>query len=152
MDQLPPLQLNMQSLEHRQGAYFENARIDIRTRTLDCGHRGINRDLYESLKAQHHPHISLALEEVRWTADNPLGSTDNWQWLTACAELTVAGVSREVDLKVQARRLAHKTYRFVCEHRIRMTDFNVTPPTAMFGAVKVDNEVDIHFDLIVQAD
>lgn len=152
MDKLPPLQLKMQELQHRKGAYFKNARISIRTQTLDCGHRGINRDLYESLKSSQHPTISLALDEVHWKSEGALDGKSAWQWLTACAELTVAGVTREVDLTVKARQLRHKTFRFVSKHRIRMTDFGVVPPTAMFGAVKVDNEVDLHFDLIVQAE
>jgi hypothetical protein len=152
MDKLPPLQLKMHALQGRPGAYFENARISIRTQTLDCGHRGINSDLYESLKASHHPNISLVLDEVHWKTGEPLKGQKPWQWLTACAELTVAGVTREIDLKVHARQLSPKTFRFVSKHRIRMTDFGVSPPTALFGAVKVDNEIDLHFDLVVQAD
>jgi hypothetical protein len=33
---------------------------------------------------------------------------------------------------------------------IKMTDYNVEPPTAMLGLVKAENELTVHFDLIAR--
>jgi hypothetical protein len=31
-----------------------------------------------------------------------------------------------------------------------MTDFGVTPPTALFGAVRARNSLTVHFDLVLE--
>ncbi len=151
MDRLPPLYLDMQLEENKQQASFDRAQLNIRTRTLDCGHRGINRDLYESLKTEEHPYIRLQLENVRWDKPMPAGLQE-WQCVTAKARLTVAGVERAINMKVRATRTQTGQYRFVAQHRILMTDYGVEPPTALLGTIKVNNAIDINFDLLVRAE
>jgi polyisoprenoid-binding protein YceI len=71
--------------------------------------------------------------------------------ITADATLRINGVQRRVKLHVKGRRLSDDGFQFISDTRIRMTDYGVEPPTALFGLIKVDDEVTIHLDIVTRA-
>lgn len=127
-----------------QGLRFTHTAFRFPTTSLNCGHRGINRDMYATLKADDYPHIQVALLQVN-TPTQAIGRAATT--LRAQVALTIAGVRKQLWLPVRAERLASGQYRLVSEVQLNMTDFGISPPTAMLGLVKVDNAIAIHFDL-----
>ncbi len=150
MESLPRLPFEMGLQNENFKAVFSDARLHIRTENLDCGNRQMNRDLYHALKAEEHPMIGMVLLETARQAGAQAPGADGWMNITARARLTIAGVSRTIELPVRARQTSPGTYRFVSRYAINMTDFNIQPPTAMMGLVKVNNRIEIHFDLAVE--
>jgi polyisoprenoid-binding protein YceI len=150
MEQIPPQQMNINHAGEK--VIFSGAALEIQTQSLDCGHRIMNQDLYKSLQAAHYPYIRIELEEASIHHIDKKLSKESWAPVKVCALLTVAGIQRRVDLSVQARQINQKAYRFRSTHRIKMTDYCITPPTAMFGTIKVKNEIDINFDLLVASE
>lgn len=150
MESLPRLQFEMGLQKENFKAIFSDARLHIRTENLDCGNRQMNRDLYHALKAEEHPMIGMVLLETTRQSSAQAPGADGWMDITARARLTIAGVSRTIELPVRARQTSPDTYRFVSKHPINMTDFSIDPPTAMMGLVKVNNRIEIHFDLAVE--
>lgn len=149
--ELYPIQLDVSFNPDDQLARFAGARLDLTTRTLDCGNRGMNRDMYKTLQAETHPEISIQLRAVRQLEGYSPILCDEWVPLLASAYLTIAGERRIVHLDVQGRQEPGGHYRFLSELSINMTDFGIDPPTAMLGLVQVDNEIIIHLDLYVAA-
>jgi hypothetical protein len=144
-----PLQQYTMTLKPQSNsAVFQETRLQLQTKKLDCGNRGMNRDMHHTLKADAYPHISIRLQEVQFRS----GSKGGLGTLTAKAILTVTGQSRTVHMQVKAEESAQNIYRFVSALSMKMTDFGITPPTALMGLVKVDDKIDIHFDLLVQVD
>jgi polyisoprenoid-binding protein YceI len=143
-----PQQFSMTLRQQSNTAVFQNTRLQIETKKLDCGNRGMNRDMHQTLKADAHPYISIRLQEVRFrpAPNGGLGT------LTAKAALTVTGQTRTVQMQVKTQQSADNNYRFISAVSMKMTDFGITPPTALLGLVKVDDQIDIHFDLLVQVD
>jgi len=148
---LAPLQVNVDFKPEDQIARFERAQLNIVTRNLDCGNRGMNRDMYKTLQANNHPEISIQLRAVRQLEGYSPMLCDEWVPLLASAYLTIAGKKRIVHLDVQGRQEPGGHYRFLSELTINMTDFGIDPPTALLGLVQVDNEITIHLDLHVSA-
>ncbi len=142
----PSLTFNMEGGSPQNKASFLDTRLQLITKNLDCGNRGMNRDLYKTLKADEFPQIVFALRSV-----NPLPDFTNpgEQRVTTEASLTIAGQSRPVDLEVKARPLGDQSFHFVSQKTIKMSDFGIEPPTALMGLIKVDDEITIHFDLKV---
>lgn len=151
LESLPPLRFEMGFQKEKSSAVFKHARLQFRTDSLDCGNRQMNKDLYNALRYEEHPMISFVLLQANGL---PIGAKasgpDGWMDISVRAQLTIGGVCRTVELPVRARQTGADTYRFVSRHTIDMKDFSIEPPTAMLGLVKVDSQVDIHFDLAVE--
>lgn len=145
----PRLQFEMEVREESRNAVFDDAQLQISTKALDCGNRNMNKDLYETLKAGQYPSIGISILEANLSSGDNLAEAAEWSDLTARARLTVAGVSRTALLKVKARKTGPGAYRFLSQYTIKMTDFNIEPPTAMLGLIKVNNQIEINFDLTV---
>lgn len=134
--------------QHCDGHYiFKGTRLRIPVRALDCGNRIMNKDLYEALKAEAYPRIVIQPEELHLPL--ALNTTAGWSALTAEASVELAGRTKQISLPVRVKALAKATFRIQSGKTLCMRDFGITPPTAMGGLIKVEEEIDINFDLIV---
>lgn len=145
-----PAQAHAYRLEVGQaaGSYsFRQTLLRLPTRSLDCGHKGINSDMYETLKAEAHPHVSIELLSVRLPALS-IHETAGLQALTA---ITIAGVRHEEWINVRVQCMDDDRYRFIGSKPLSMARFGLTPPSPMMGLVKVSDRIDIHLDLVIKA-
>lgn len=119
------------------------ARVPVRT--LDCGKRRQNEDLYEAMKVNEHPAIHYEIVSAEVVAA-PDSSRDHYT-LEAIGNLTIAGETRTVRLTLQGRRLDDGRVHAQGTLPVQMTHFNVDPPTAMLGLIRVRDEITVHFDV-----
>lgn len=120
--------------------------VDIDVEGFDCGKRRMNRDLYETLLSDTHPKISFeytGTEEISFDEDR-----DHYH-LTVKGFLTVAGHTNEIKFPMQAEVLENGMMKATGQTEIRMTDFNVEPPRALLGMVRVNDLLSVHFELLV---
>lgn len=106
---------------------------------VDCASRGMESDLRDALKADRHPDILLRSLRVASARD---GSA------AVSATLDVAGVARSVSAPVRWT-LDGARLRVTGSLSLRMSDFEVDPPRAMLGLVRVRDEVVIEYDVLV---
>ncbi|MFM8448532.1 MAG: hypothetical protein ACKOAY_00365 [Haliscomenobacter sp.] len=144
-----PIELHATMSSNRTLATFDRSVLKIATTKLDCGQKMMNRDMYETLKADHYPYILIELKKVHFPLGITLDDCAEWVELDAETVITIAGTARKVPLKVKARNLASGRFQFKSAQSVNMTDFGITPPTAMMGAVKVKDAISINFDLFV---
>ena len=116
---------------------------------LRCGNGRMERDLQRALRAEAHPMIVFRFLDLvgGLTHDIDGGSYH----ATVTGRLSLAGRSRDVDVRIEARRLARDRFRLRATLPLRMTDFDVTPPTALFGAIKAKDDLTVQFDLLLAA-
>ncbi len=102
----------------------------------------MDRNTYKALKAADHPEISYVLTAPALSISINGGSYT----LTAKGSLTIAGVKKEVIMVV---KILPENGKIVFEgnQKIAMTDYGITPPTAMFGALKTGNEITINYQM-----
>lgn len=67
--------------------------------------------------------------------------------LTVKGYLTVAGHKKEIEFPMQALVLEDGTLKATGQTELRMTDYNVEPPRAMLGMIRVDDLFSVHFEL-----
>lgn len=120
--------------------------LEIDVMGIECGRSRMNRDLQKALKADDFPHITFTFDEI--ISINEGAGASNAVQLEVSGSLTVAGVTREVNVQLTGYTLENGRVRAAGNKQIRMTDFNVQPPTAMLGLVKAEDELTVHFDLI----
>lgn len=118
--------------------------VDISVSGFECGKRRMNRDLYEALMAEQYPNISFEYKETRSMSYNEY--QDRYT-LVVTGNLTVAGHTKKIEFPMEAYVLEDGTLQASGQTTLRMTDYNVDPPTAMLGLVKVDDLLTVHFEL-----
>ena len=107
---------------------------------VDCGSRGMEADLKSALRADRHANIIVRSLHVTGGADGIA---------TVRATLEVGGVARSISASVRWLA-ADGRLRLTGALPLRMTDFDVEPPRAMLGLVRVSDAVVVEYDVTVQ--
>lgn len=144
--------ISIQTAKPGAPAVLSQARLPLRTTSLDCGNKFMNEDMYNSLKVNEHPHIVIELLQALPLQGGALSQNNQWVDLTVQADITIGGVKRRLPVAVKAMRLDERRFRFTGSRDLLMTDFNIQPPSAMMGFIKVRNEIRIHMDLWISTD
>jgi hypothetical protein len=122
--------------------------LTIPVSTLRCGNRQMERDMYQALRSQVHPDIAFRFTQLVGGVNHDI---DRGTYRAMIAgELTLAGATRTIRVPVEATRLAANRFRLRARLPLRMTDFRITPPTALFGMVKAKNDLVVNFDLVLE--
>ena len=65
--------------------------------------------------------------------------------------ITLAGEQRPVTVTAQGQRMDDGLVRIQGRHALRMTDFDIEPPTGLLGLVRAHDDIVVRFDLVVSA-
>jgi hypothetical protein len=130
-------------------ARFKNAELSLRTKKLDCHNNKIDADLQKALKADQYPHIKVALVDCKQNAKQLDGKDKNWFDVHSNVLITITHTTKKEYIAAKARMLGPDQVQITGEKAIQMSAYGVTPPEAMFGMIKVNDWITLHFDLIV---
>ena len=100
----------------------------------------MDKKMHAALKKEEHPEVSFKLQEVKEVPEAV--NTLNLKGL-----LTIAGVGKVVEITSQLQK-EEGSYSFKGTKGIVLQDFNMVPPTAMFGQIIVGDDVTVNFDLV----
>lgn len=126
---------------------LKRVQVKVPVKSIKCGHGGMDDNLYKALKADGSPDISYIMA----TFDAAPGEAKDIFTLHTIGTLTIAGKENELTMDVVATRMPDGTVKATGVVPIKMTDFGIQPPTAIFGRLKTGNEVKINFELSVGA-
>lgn len=96
----------------------------------------MDKKMHSALKLEQHPEVTFVLKGI-----------DQADGLSLKGELTIAGVSKAVDVKAEISA-ENKGYRVKGAQEIILQDYGMEPPTAMFGQIVVGDKVTVDFNLI----
>lgn len=105
----------------------------------------MEQKIYNALKSESSPNITFKL-----TANEVLKAEKDGFTVEATGNLEIAGKTKPVTLQVKGTKLSGEAYSFEGSHKLNMKDFEVEPPSAMFGQIVTEEEVEISFNLIVK--
>ena len=124
--------------------------VRVPIRSIDCGNSRMTSDLQETLKMEDHSKIRFEL--VHATMGGRTDTSAHWRRVDALGPLTVAGTKRLTKLNAAARALDDAHFRLRGCLPIRMTYFNIDPPSKALGLIKVKNRVEVQYDLLARVD
>jgi polyisoprenoid-binding protein YceI len=101
----------------------------------------MNNNTYKALKADAYPEIIFTLK----APVKSIQTNSSVTIVTAKGYLTIAGVSRPVEISAKVFFQEHDKLVFQGNETIKMTDYGVDPPTALFGTLRTGNEVIIKY-------
>ena len=126
---------------------LKRVQVKVPVKSLKCGHGAMDDNLYKALKADQSPEISYILA----TFEAAPGEAKDTFTLHTVGTLMVAGTEKKIEMDVVATRLADGSVTAKGLVPIKMTDFGIKPPTAIFGRLKTGDEVKVNFELTVGA-
>ena len=126
---------------------LKRVEVKVPVKSLKCGHGAMDDNLYKALNADATPNISYIMA----TFEAVPGETKDSFSLKAVGTLTISGTERPIAMEVKATRLADGTVKATGMVPVKMTDFGIKPPTAIFGRLKTGDEVKVSFELNVGA-
>jgi polyisoprenoid-binding protein YceI len=100
----------------------------------------MNNNTYKALKADNNPSITFIL-----TAPITVKANAPENNFSAKGNLTVAGVTKPVEMQVKLSMQTKDKLVFEGSQKIKMTDYGVKPPTALFGTLKTGDDITINF-------
>lgn len=119
--------------------------VDVAVEGFDCGKSRMNSDLYETLLSGKHPFISFDYESTEsMTYDE---ETDTYT-MVVNGTLTVAGHTNRIQFPLTAEIINDDRIRAIGSTDLKMTEYNVEPPSALLGLVRVNDELTVHFEII----
>ena len=124
----------------------ESFSIVVPVKSIESGKGRMNRKIYEALEEENYPQINFELVSAEINGEN--SSMDSFK-LNATGTLTIKGNAKEVSFPVQVTRIDENSFRFEGSYSLNMENYEVDPPSAMFGTIKSGEEVEIVFNILV---
>lgn len=126
---------------------LKRVEVKVPVKSIKCGHGGMDDNLYKALKADDSPDVSYILASF----DAVPGDAKDTFTLKTIGTLTIAGKEKSVAMDIEATRLPDGTIKATGLVPLKMTDYGITPPTAIFGRLKTGDDVKVSFELTVGA-
>jgi polyisoprenoid-binding protein YceI len=112
---------------------------------LKSDNKGLDNNAYKALKTEAFKLIYYKLSSTTITT-----VSETKYLLHTKGNLTIAGVTKQIEMEVNC--LVNKDGSITCSgsYSLNMTEYNITPPSFMMGAMKTGDNVSLAFTIIYQ--
>jgi len=116
--------------------------FSIPVETLKSGHGAMDNNTFKALKSKNYKNITFTLTSGTVTAVDAI----NYK-VKAVGKLSIAGTTKETELLANVKyNAADQSYTLSGVKKMNMTDYNVEPPTALFGTIKTGNAISVSYN------
>lgn len=129
----------------KKGDAIKSVKIVVPVKSI-ISPRGSTMDkkTYAALKSEENPDIVFEL------TDNIISSVSGETFVVnAKGKLNIAGIKHQVEFPVEGKIISTDKMSFTGSYKLNMTDYDMEPPSAMFGQIVTGEEIEIKFELIV---
>jgi polyisoprenoid-binding protein YceI len=113
--------------------------VSVSAQSLKSGKNGMDKNAYAALKTDKHKQITFQLAS---------GKIDG-KTIRCQGSLTIAGTTKQIEVETTYTILADGSIQCKGSKKLAMKDYNVEPPSFMFGSVTTGNEITVSFDVIL---
>jgi hypothetical protein len=124
---------------------FSKLEVSVPVKDIQSDTRGLTGNIHNYLKADAHPNITFVLKEIVSIETTSTSDVN----ITAKGTLKAAGGSSEVTMTVVGKQLPNGNIQFIGSPDLLMTDFGISPPTAVMGTVRARDEFKVTFTITV---
>lgn len=116
---------------------------EVPVETLKSGKFGMDGIAYDALKYEKFPIIKFFLKTID-EIDPVTGK------VTAQFNVTIAGVTKPMTIEGVFTDLKNGQLKIAGEKKMKMSDFKVDAPTAMFGTIKTGDDISLEFNITMK--
>jgi len=114
--------------------YIKNNQYKIPVKKIDCHNSLRNKDMHEMLKADKYPFIIFTLNNYLVNRDSQNGGGN------ASISICIAGVEKKYSINfIEIKKDDYSSISG--SFTINLNDFNIDPPSKLFGMVEVDKMI-----------
>lgn len=119
-----------------------NVVVTVPVKSIKSAHgKMMDSKTYEAFKYEKNPNI---IYKVTGTQTKTVG---NETQIDVTGTLTMAGVTKPITLVLKSKQLPNGNLVITSARKLKMTDFNMDPPSAMMGTINVGEEVTVNFEV-----
>lgn len=132
----------------KKGAKVTALSLKVPVADLDGG-RGetMNGKIRKALQSETHPHVTFKLgtAQVSNIVDKAQGIVD----ISAQGTLTIGGVAQAMSLTLKGQKQEDGTFHFTGSKDIKMSQFKIERPSALFGQLVTNDDLSVTFTLVI---
>lgn len=114
-------------------------KVLVTTKSIKSGKSIMDDKTYEALSGKAHPQVQFTASSLQ--IENGLINGDG--------QLTIAGETRPIKIQAETTSMPQNILKVKGSVLVKMSDFGIEPPTAMFGTLTTGNEVTIEYQLLL---
>lgn len=124
--------------------FSRNAMI-IPVTSFNCGNDIITRDFQETLNAERYPDLSVRFVSIDQQAPALTATA-----VTGIVEITLAGTTRSYSVLYGVSGAGSNFISLTGKQEVCFSDFNLKAPRKMMGLIKVQDDLEVEFQLHLQ--
>jgi len=113
--------------------------FSVPSESLKSGKSGMDKNAYSALKTDKNKQITFQL-----TSGKIEGKT-----IRCLGNLTMAGTTKQIEVDATYTIQTDGSIQCKGSKKLAMSDYNIEPPSFMFGTVNTGNEITVSFDVIL---
>ena len=117
--------------------------LEIKSKEIKSDSEGMDKKTHNALKSNKYPVIKFKHKRISKSVVK-----DGAIIIESFGDLTIAGITKEIKLVSKVISVDDNTIRIENNNKIKMTDFDIEPPTALFGTIKSGDEILIKSNLV----
>ncbi|HEX6224316.1 MAG TPA: YceI family protein [Chryseolinea sp.] len=128
-----------------KGAVFTKGQVQLKASEFDCGMKLMTKDFGETIKADQYPFITIDFISFERMPHYELSEEKFMGKLT----ISIADVKTPMDVRCGIVKGEDGFIHLRGSHKMKFSDFNLTAPSRMLGAVKVEERINVNFHLVL---
>ena len=117
----------------------------MRVRRFDCGNEVMNRDLTKALKHEDFPEIQLNLLGLKGRINQVSVGV-----IEGDIRVKIAGADHRMFTRCTVESLPDGKKKIIGSQLMRFSDFDIRPPRKMLGVIRVEDEIEVDFSLVIK--
>lgn len=114
-------------------------KVSVPSESLKSGKNGMDKNAYSALKTDKNKHITFQLASAK-VEDKTIRCYGN---------LSIAGTTKQIEVEATYTVLPDGSFQVKGSKKLAMRDYNVEPPSFMFGSVTTGNDITVSFDVVL---
>ena len=123
-----------------QDCQIEKISLEIAAESLKSGKSAMDKNTFKALNTEKYKIISYQLVEVK----NITNKGNGVFYVNSMGILTISGTKKQISLDFTIN-ITESKIKLTGEKKIKMTDFNIEPPKALFGTITTGDTITIKF-------
>jgi len=121
--------------------------FSLPVKNLKSGESAMDKNTYKALNSDANPNISFVLSSA-----TVVSTGGNNYKLNCQGKMSIAGKTNQTELLATGiYNPADKSFTVTGVKKMKMTEYNVKPPTALLGTIKTGNDISISYNLKFKA-
>lgn len=137
--------LEIQSTRQDHKIELEGATITLDANSFTCDNSLMNSDFKKAINSKNYPYIYVSFLNFELDANNPSATTQSF--IPCQLGIKLAGVYKTYHGFIKTLELYPDRLILKGQLTLKMSDFNIDPPKAMFGMVQAEDQIIIGYNV-----